>query len=255
MLRADGANSAAGNAAGQDIVGALPARIQVTPDTEVERRGAEGRPDTTVDVDFSGSPVRERDALGRSADVELQVLVHIVARLEIGGDRRVVIGLGDAAEDVVVHDPAPKAISQGSNGAGAGAGGAFSGISAANDEPAVIASTAAAKTSFFMTIPITLKTAQFPTPQGKAITDCDQIPERNGNLVRAVDRGKQKRRVICRLFRRYGASAKCCRRVLYSDNNLGWFRCRLGRFRFPSPEQSDRWPVDGPAKSAALCGA
>src|ERR1700722_3702236 len=63
--------------------------------------------------------------------------------------------------------PAPKAISQGSNGAGAGAGGALRGISAANDEPAVIASTAAAKTSFFMTIPTTLKTAQFRPPKGK----------------------------------------------------------------------------------------
>src|ERR1700739_4192864 len=89
--------------------------------------------------------------------------------------------------------PAPKATSQGSNGAGAGAGGAFSGISAANDEPADTASSAAAKTSFFMTIPITLKTAQFPTPPGETTTDCDQIPERKGNLVRAIRRGKQKR--------------------------------------------------------------
>jgi hypothetical protein len=79
------------------------------------------------------------------------------------------------------------------NGAGAGAGGAFSGISAANDEPAVIASTAAAKTSFFMTIPITSKTAQFRRPEGNAITDCDQIPERNGNLVRVTHDWKQKR--------------------------------------------------------------
>ena len=144
----------------------LPARIQVTPDTEVEGSGTEGRADTAVDVDFGGGAVRERDALGRGADVELQVLVHIVARLEIGGDRRVVVGLGDAAEDVVVHDRAPKAISQGSNGAGGGALTAFRGISAAKAEPAVIASTAATKTSFFMTIPITFKNSPVPTPQG-----------------------------------------------------------------------------------------
>ena len=100
--------STVGSPAGQIDPGsgpiALAARIQVTPDTEVEGERAEGRPDTAVDVDFSGSPVRERDALGGSADVELQVLVDVVARLEIGRDRRIVIGLGDAAEDVVAHD-------------------------------------------------------------------------------------------------------------------------------------------------------
>jgi hypothetical protein len=45
-----------------------------------------------------------------------------------------------------------------------------------------------------MTIPITLKTAQFRRPQGKTTTDCDQIPERNGNLVRVVLPWKQKSR-------------------------------------------------------------
>jgi hypothetical protein len=44
-----------------------------------------------------------------------------------------------------------------------------------------------------MTIPITLKTVQFRRPEGNATTDCDQIPERNGNLVRTVHDGKQKR--------------------------------------------------------------
>jgi hypothetical protein len=44
-----------------------------------------------------------------------------------------------------------------------------------------------------MTVPITLKTAQFPTPRGQAITDCNQIPERNGNLVRAAHLEKPKR--------------------------------------------------------------
>jgi hypothetical protein len=59
----------------------------------------------------------------------------------------------------------PKAISQGSNGGGGGALAAFKGISAAKAEPAVIASTAATKTIFFMTIPITFaKDQSSPTP-------------------------------------------------------------------------------------------
>ena len=67
------------------VVGAVAARIQVAPDAEVERGSAEGRADTAVDVDFSSGAVGERDALGRGTDVELQVLVDVVARLEIGG--------------------------------------------------------------------------------------------------------------------------------------------------------------------------
>jgi hypothetical protein len=58
----------------------------------------------------------------------------------------------------------PKATSQGSNGAGGGAFMAFTAISAAKVEPAVIASTAAAKTSFFIAIPITLQDSPVPTP-------------------------------------------------------------------------------------------
>ena len=46
----------------------------------------------------------ERDALRGRTDVELEVLVDVVARLEIGRDRRVVVRLGDAAEDVIAHD-------------------------------------------------------------------------------------------------------------------------------------------------------
>src|ERR1700683_4388655 len=89
--------------------------------------------------------------------------------------------------------PAPKATSQGSNGAGAGAAGALRGISAAKDEPEVIASTAAAKTSFFMTFPISFNTVQFLRTEANATTYFDQIPERNGNLVRTVHDGKQKK--------------------------------------------------------------
>ena len=50
---------------------------------------------------------------------------------------------------------APKAMSQGSNGAGGGAL-AFTAMSAARAEPEITASTVATKASFFMTIPIYL---------------------------------------------------------------------------------------------------
>src|SRR6185437_1402962 len=49
----DRADVAAGNAAGEDVVGAASTRIQITPDAEVEGGRAEGRTNTAVDVDFS----------------------------------------------------------------------------------------------------------------------------------------------------------------------------------------------------------
>src|SRR6185503_14930935 len=55
----DRADVAARNAAGEDVVGATSARIQVTPDAEVEGRRTEGRADTAVDVDFGCGAVRE----------------------------------------------------------------------------------------------------------------------------------------------------------------------------------------------------
>src|SRR5712675_2385970 len=62
--------------------------IQVAPDADIEGKCAEGRADTAVDIDFSSGPVGEGNAFERGADVELQVLIDVVARLEIGGDRR-----------------------------------------------------------------------------------------------------------------------------------------------------------------------
>ncbi|GAB6998317.1 hypothetical protein JCM18382A_30850 [Bradyrhizobium sp. 17-4] len=50
--------------------------------------------------------------------------------------------------------PAPKAISQGSKGAGGGALTAFTAMSAAIAELEIIASAVANKASFFMTVPI-----------------------------------------------------------------------------------------------------
>src|SRR5262249_24979386 len=82
-------------------VEALPARIPVVPSAEIERERTEGRPDAGETIDLGGRAVRERDALARDAGIELQVLGDVVARLEIAGDRRLVIGLRDAAEDVV----------------------------------------------------------------------------------------------------------------------------------------------------------
>src|SRR6185312_13815994 len=91
----DRADVAAGNAAGEDVVGAASTRIQITPDAEVEGGRAEGRTNTAVDVDFSRGAVREGNAFRRGADVELQVLVDVVARLEIGGNRRLMVRLRD----------------------------------------------------------------------------------------------------------------------------------------------------------------
>ena len=60
--------------------------------------------------------------------------------------------------------------------AGGGALTAFTRISAARAEPDTIASAVANKTSFFMTIPITLLDSPVPAaPQGKATTDCGQM--------------------------------------------------------------------------------
>src|SRR5262249_56768196 len=72
---------------------------------EREGGGTEGGAPPAEDVDLRGRAVRERDALARNAHVVLQVFGDVVARLEIGGDRRLVIGLGDAAEDIVRRDP------------------------------------------------------------------------------------------------------------------------------------------------------
>jgi hypothetical protein len=97
---------AAVGGAGANAAEALATRIEITPGAEVEGEHADGRADTAVDVDFRRRAVRERDALAGEADIKLHVLGEVVARLEVSGDRRLVVGLGDAAEHVVVHDRA-----------------------------------------------------------------------------------------------------------------------------------------------------
>jgi hypothetical protein len=73
-----------------------------------------------------------------------------------------------------------------------------------------------------MTIPTTLKTAQFRRPQRKAITDCDQIPERNGNLVWVAHHRKQKRSSFAYFLGFIAIKRNVAGGVLYSDNNFGW---------------------------------
>src|SRR5262249_48644546 len=90
---------------GSAAVEALPARIPVIPNAEIEGERTERRAEAGEAGDLGGRGVRERDALTRNADIELQVLADVVARFEIGGDRRPVVGLGDAAEDIVRRDP------------------------------------------------------------------------------------------------------------------------------------------------------
>ncbi len=99
-VRIEGAIAARGGAE------ARPARIPIIPATEVELDWTEGRADAGIAVDLRGRAVRERDALGRDAGVELEVLGGVEARLEIGRDRRLVVRLRDAAEDVIRRDAA-----------------------------------------------------------------------------------------------------------------------------------------------------
>ena len=82
------------------------ARIHVAPGADVESELADRQAGTAVCVDFSGCTVGERDACATQADIELEVLGDVVARLEIDVDRRLVVGLGDTAENVVVGDAA-----------------------------------------------------------------------------------------------------------------------------------------------------
>src|SRR4029079_4334251 len=87
---------------------AAPARIPVDHAAEVEGERSEGRPDTDGAVDFGSRTVRKRDAGAGHTCVELQIRRNVVARLEVGVDRRLMVGLSDAAEDVVALDTGAK---------------------------------------------------------------------------------------------------------------------------------------------------
>src|SRR5947209_5329073 len=122
----------------------------------------------------------------------------------------------------------PKARSQGSNAGGGGGALAFTAISAANVEPAVIASTAAANTSFFMTIPIALKGQSGLIAQGPVKTDCNQLCNQSETWN---PRSEAKKTSICRLFRRYRLPAAGCWTVLHSHNNFAGIFGRRGGMR------------------------
>src|ERR1044072_6982103 len=97
---------------------------------------------------------------------------------------------------------APKARSQGSNGAGGGAL-AFTAMSAAIAEVAVTANTAAARTSFFMTIPIFIFTkSRASLPQG--IGRRTATKNLRGQSGSSYANGEAKNASKCRLFRRFG---------------------------------------------------
>src|SRR6185503_1815959 len=81
------------------------ARVVVVPDAEIEGELVEGRADAAVEIDLGRRVVREVDARAAEADIALQAAAEVVARLEVGADRRPMRRLGDAAEIVVARDP------------------------------------------------------------------------------------------------------------------------------------------------------
>src|SRR4051794_33354293 len=118
----------------------------------------------------------------------------------------------------------PKAISQGSNGAGAGALTALTAISAAIAEPESSASAVANKTIFFMTIPIVVRSVRLRRP--KHSDNRLQPISVDQSAVRHPLR-EAKKTSNCRLFRRFYLSETCCRRVLHSDNYF-WMEFLVG---------------------------
>ena len=90
--------------AGDQAIVAGAARIPVVPEADIDRELVEGGADAAVEVDLGRGAIREADAGAAEAGVELPVLVRVVARLEVGRDRGMVIRLRDAAEDVVAGD-------------------------------------------------------------------------------------------------------------------------------------------------------
>src|SRR5882757_11363092 len=129
--------------------------------------------------------------------------------------------------------PAPKAISQGSNGAGGGAFMAFRGISAAKAVPDTIASAVANKTSFFMTIPIP---PYFASPVRRPPRAYDNRLRPNVltwsySGLRWHDR-EAKKASMCRLFRRSDVFDTCSARVFILTTILRVF-APPARYREP----------------------
>src|ERR1700759_4962804 len=123
----------------------------------------------------------------------------------------------------------PNAKSHGLTTGGGGGALALTGISAARAEPEIIASAVAAKTTFFMTIPITFqKTSRLPdAPRDGLVVNWLQSGTRR-------IRREAKNASICRLFRRLRDSKKGCCCGLHSHNHFG----RPGRSIGPSPSEA-----------------
>ena len=134
-------------------VEAAPAWIPVDNAAEIEGERTEGRPDTGGAVNLGSRPVRERDAGARDPCVELQVRRDVVARLEVGVDRRIMIGLRDAAEDVVALDARRQRRQSHGFGGGGGAGGALNLRSAASAGVASATAATTDKINFFIWCP------------------------------------------------------------------------------------------------------
>src|SRR5205823_11427455 len=80
------------------------------------------------------------------------------------------------------------------------------------------------KTSFFMTIPITLIDSPVPGPPRASDNRLrpNVLTQSHSGLRR--DDGEAKKASMCRLFRRSDHFDKCCQRVLHSHNNFAGFR-------------------------------
>src|SRR5882757_2139586 len=113
----------------------------------------------------------------------------------------------------------PKAISQGSNGAGGGALTAFTAISAAIAELEIIASAVANKANFFMTVPIYFsRQLSSGGPQGKQELTATQ--SRPSNLERMHEAVKPKRHACADFLGVLAVLPHVGWRVLHLDNNF-----------------------------------
>src|SRR6516165_1635379 len=130
----------------------------------------------------------------------------------------------------------PNAMSHGSNGAGGGALTAFTGISAAKAEPAIV-SIAATSTIFFITIPITFprKSARNRRPPGQAVPDFGQTISSETNVMGLRQSVKRKSQAFADFLGVWTNPGKVVQTLLHSDNNfdLSWSGLRTD-FRRPT---------------------
>ena len=166
------------------------------------------------------------------------------------------VGLGDAAEDVVAHDGAAESDIPGIE---RGRRRRLERLSTAYPprKPSPRSSQAPLRQNQFLhDDPHHIsKISPIPTPPGTSDNRLQPNSERNGNLDRAAHRGKQKRRASADFLGVMAVSRKLSAGVAFRQQSWLVVNCRLELFRLPSPEQAARWPGDGPAKSNRLVGA